>query len=173
MQNTFREPVPERIFFLPCHRDIAILNRIAHQLADIFTPGSRYLWKVEHGEFFMVNLNPGHFITSNDIAYDSRIPYLSSNAPSDTAVFDAISLGDTELLKEQIFIDRAEKVVLFGYKVTDSHNGAIYAADRAGWYKKARKGYLFYFVAGHSAKDFKNANFSQAILNCLLWDEWE
>lgn len=133
-------------------------------------PDSRFPWKVEQGKFLMINLNPGHFITSDKIVYDLRVPYMSSNTPSDTALFDAFSLGETELLKEQMFIDGAQKTILFGYLVNDTRNGRVYSADRAGWYRKEGKGYLFYFVAGHNEADFKNRNFSQLILNCLLWD---
>jgi type 1 glutamine amidotransferase len=41
--------------------------------------------------------------------------------------------------------------------------------DRGGWYKPAGKGHIFYFIAGHSARDLENPAYQQIILNALNW----
>ncbi len=135
-------------------------------------PDARYPWTVLHnGRFTMVNLNPQHFITSNKIHYDEQVRYLSSDAPSDSTTLPGFTFEDTELLMNQMFVDGRRKTVLFGYKFTNTSDGKVYMADRAGWLLKKGEGYLFYFVAGHNVSDFENESFCQVILNCLLWDE--
>jgi len=133
---------------------------------------AQYPWTVlHHGRFTMVNLNPHHFITSNNIHYDQKVRYISSDVPSDTSTYQGFTFKDTELLMNQMFIDGREKTVLFGYKFTDSANGKVYMADRAGWLLKKGRGYLFYFLPGHNVSDFENEIFCQIILNCLVWEE--
>ena len=68
------------------------------------------------------------------------------------------------------FRDGREKTVLFGFKFFDDRNGQLFMQDRAGWFKKYGKGEVVYFMPGHSASDFENANISQMILNAINWE---
>lgn len=132
---------------------------------------ARFPWTVlTNGTFHMVNLQPGHFVTTNKIDYDATVSYISSDQPSEMCSFQAFTLSDTELLMNQMFVDGRQKTVLFGYKFTDSVSGEIFMADRAGWLVKKNKGLLFYFLAGHCDADFLNKNFCRVILNALFFD---
>ena len=41
--------------------------------------------------------------------------------------------------------------------------------DRAAWYKKAGKGIIFYFMPGHSAKEFENPAYAQILVNAVTF----
>ena len=45
--------------------------------------------------------------------------------------------------------------------------------DRGGWYERTEKGWVFYFMAGHSVKDFENASYAQAVINAFVWQPKE
>ncbi len=129
-----------------------------------------YPWTVRRGgELFMVKLNSEHFVVNNGVRYDEHVAYRSSDAPSGAILAEAFSLGATELLMNQMFIDGRRKAVLLGYKYVDAENGDAFMADRAGWYLHKGKGLLFYYVAGHQASDFENESFCRIILNSIVW----
>ena len=132
---------------------------------------ARFPWTVlVNGTFHMVNLWPGHFVTTNKMQYDATVSYASSDQPAEKCSFQAFTLPDTELLMNQMFVDGRQKTVLFGYKFIDSVSGKTFMADRAGWFVKKNKGLLFYFVAGHCDADFLNKSFCQVILNSLIFN---
>ena len=119
--------------------------------------------------FTLVNLNPGHFITSHNVEYNRRVVYRSSDAPSQPRTFDAIDFKDTEVFLNQQFTDGRTKTVLFGFSCTDPQTGQTHNQDRGGWYKRANKGWVFYFQPGHTVADFENPVYRQIILNSLIW----
>ena len=115
----------------------------------------------------IVNLQPDHYITTHKVNYEQTVEYKSSDCPSVTSTFDAIDLPDTEVFLNQHFTDGRQKTVLLGFKCTDAETGKTYMQDRGAWYKPAGKGHVFYFQPGHTAKDFKNKNYAQMILNAI------
>lgn len=127
-------------------------------------------WRVIEGiPYTLVNLQPRHYITTHGVRYDRTVDYQPSDGPSAVGKFPAIDLADTEVFLNQLFTDGRAKTVLLGFRVTDPKTGEVLMQDRAGWYKPAGKGWVFYFQPGHMASDFKNRNFAQMILNCLTW----
>lgn len=120
-------------------------------------------WRVKHDTTHtMVNLNPGHFITTNQINYERtvRLP----GTKTDRSAFD---LKDTEIFQNQQHTDSSRKVILFGLALERPHGTEI--QPTAGWYKPLPNGMLFYFQAGHEASDFQNPNYAQVLLNALVW----
>lgn len=115
----------------------------------------------------VVNLQPGHYITTHNVAYDRTVRYTSSDGPAIEATFEAIDLPHTEVFLNQHFTDGRQKTVLLGFKCSDVETGKTYMQDRCAWYKPAGKGYVFYFQPGHTAKDFQNKNYAQMILNAI------
>ena len=127
-------------------------------------------WKViSNTTHTIVNLQPGHYITSNKIKYDRQIEYQSSDYPSVVQKYPAIDLRDTEVFLNQQFTDGREKTVLLGFYCIDPETKKVYAQDRGGWYKKAGDGWVFYLQPGHKATDFENKSYMQIILNTLTW----
>lgn len=127
-------------------------------------------WKViSNTTHTIVNLQPGHYITSNNIEYDRRIEYQSSDYPSVAKKYPAIDLLDTEVFLNQQFTDGREKTILLGFHCIDPKTKKVYMQDRCGWYKKANEGWVFYLQPGHKATDFRNEAYMQIILNMLTW----
>ncbi len=54
-----------------------------------------------------------------------------------------------------------------GFKWQDPKTGKVWMQDRAGWYKKAQKGWIIYLQPGHSVTDFENSTYIQIVLNSL------
>ncbi|MBN1124751.1 MAG: ThuA domain-containing protein [Sedimentisphaerales bacterium] len=127
-------------------------------------------WKViPNTTYTLINLQPDHFITSYNVNYDHQMKYLSSDAPSLPVQYPAIQFQNTEVFLNQHFTDGRAKHVLFGFHCVDPETGQVHMQDRAGWYKQAGKGWLFYFQPGHRAEDFRNPAYLQILLNCLHW----
>ena len=112
----------------------------------------------------MVNLYPGHFITTNGIKYDKTIPFHSEYDTIFHGEYPAFDLPDTEIFLNQRLKDDQIKV-LFGFKNTDGSR----MQPTSGWYKQSGKGMIFYYQVGHSVADFENPNFIRVILNTMEW----
>lgn len=118
----------------------------------------------------IVNLQPGHYITSHRVVWPQAIEYTPSDEPSAMQKLPAIALADTEVFLNQHFTDGRVKTVLLGVHCTDPVTGQIIMQDRGGWYKPAGRGWLFYFQAGHKAADFANRNYAQILLNAVQYE---
>lgn len=112
----------------------------------------------------MVNLYPGHFITTNSIKYDKTIPFHSEYDTIFHGLYPAFDLPDTEIFLNQRLKDDQIKV-LFGFKSADGSR----MQPASGWYKQSGKGRIFYYQAGHAVSDFENPNFIRVLLNTLEW----
>jgi len=124
-------------------------------------------WKVIWGDVEIVNLRPGHYVTSHNVRYDRTIAYTPSEGLSVEKRLPGFVLPDTEAYLNQLFSDARSKTVLLGF--TCQCKEGTYTQDRAGWYLPVEKGHLFYFQQGHHARDFDNPSFRQIILNSLNW----
>jgi hypothetical protein len=117
----------------------------------------------------LVNLQPGHYITSHNVTYGRTVEYVSSDAPGPAVKRPALDLPNTEVFVNQQFTDDPRKTVLFGSMCIDPQTGQTIMQDRGGWYKPAGSGWLFYLQPGHAESDFRERNYCQIILNCLTW----
>lgn len=118
----------------------------------------------------LVNLNPNHYITSNQVSWPKKVEYQSSDFPSPAKEFPAWEMVNSEIYLFHNFTDGREKTVLCGFKFTEPKTGKVYMQDRGGWYKPSGKGWIFYFQPGHTPEEFQNPNYCQMILNCLTWN---
>jgi hypothetical protein len=137
---------------------------------DAELPGAGYAW-VEPVTLTIVNLNERHYVTNHKISWSETIEYRPSDLGSDRQSFPSISFQESEVYLNHKFTDGREKTILLGLKYLDTRNNELFMQDRAGWYKKAGKGEIFYFMPGHSAKDFQHANYSQMILNAIQFSD--
>ena len=117
----------------------------------------------------LVNLNPGHYITSNNVDYPNRIEYTSADAPSWPGDCACITFRHTEFFKNQHFADGRQKTVLFGTRC-ETGDGEVVVQDRGGWVKPSGDGWICYFQPGHLPDDFEQPAYQQILLNCLTWD---
>lgn len=133
-----------------------------------------------HGvDYYLVNLQPEHYITSHKVNYPEQVEYRSSDTPSVPKTLPALLIENSEIFINHQFTDAREKIVLFGFKSkeipeSETENKRIpqtdspIMQDRGGWYKPAGKGYVFYLQPGHAATDM-DTNYCQIIMNCITW----
>ena len=113
----------------------------------------------------MVNLYPGHYITTNSIDYQKTIKFETDYPILFSGEFQAFNLENTEIFLNQR-VDSNNKVILFG---VCSEKGDIMQAS-SGWVKNTGKGKVIYFQAGHSVSDFNNPNYLQVLRNAIEWN---
>jgi hypothetical protein len=131
---------------------------------DVAQGGYKYYEDIEM-EF--VNLAPKHYVTTHGINYTATVPYQRSEGGTSPKPTPGFLLEDTEVYLNHIFT--SPKHVLLGLKATDPKTGKVYMQDRAGWYERTGKGWTFYFMAGHSSKDFANPAYAQIVVNAFNW----
>ena len=137
---------------------------------DAELPGAGYAF-VEPVSLTIVNLNERHFVTNHNIEWGEEIEYQPSDLSVDRQKFPTISLPESEVYLNHKFTDGNDKTILLGLKYLDTRNNELFMQDRAGWYKKAGRGEIFYFMPGHSSLDFQNSNYSQMILNAIQYSK--
>jgi hypothetical protein len=132
------------------------------------------LGDLDHGGYYyaltptaeVVNLAPDNYLTTHKVKYDTTIQYKRSDTNSEAKPYPGFLLTKTEIYLNHKFTD-SEKKVLLGLRYQDPKSGRLYMQDRAGWYKKTGKGWVVYFMFGHSVEDFEHPAFSQIALNAV------
>jgi len=115
----------------------------------------------------IVNLAPAHTITSRRITWDARTPYRSAAGDTAEKPYPAFTLTKTEVYLNHVLT--GPRTVLLGLKFTDPATGKTYMQDTAGWYRPAGKGWVFYFMPGHSSAEFEHPIYSQIVVNAVAW----
>jgi trehalose utilization protein len=128
---------------------------------DIQHGGYKWYESVELG---LVNLAGHHYVTTHKIHFDQEIGYGSRKLPG----FD---LPDTEVYLNHVHT--SPKHLLLGVMAADPESGKLYTQDTTSWYLRTEKGWVFYFMAGHQARDFEHPIFSQMIVNAFTWSPKE
>src|SRR5260370_29138294 len=100
----------------------------------------------------LVNLAPKDWITTHDVHWESRAEYRGEDR-------DAIELPATEVYVNHVL--NGQHIILLGLKFVDKKSGVTYMQDTAGWYKKAGKGWVMYFMAGPFGKEIENPSYVQ------------
>lgn len=137
---------------------------------DAELPGAGYAF-VEPVTLTIVNLNKHHYVTNHNIEWGEEIEYEPSDISSNRHKFPSMSFPESEVYLNHKFTDGDDKTILMGLKFLDARNKKLFMQDRAGWYKKAGKGEIYYFMPGHSSLDFQHANYAQIILNAIQYSE--
>ncbi len=125
-----------------------------------------YKW-IEGVDFDLVNLATNHFIMTNKLSYPKCISFASASATNSPRTLPVFTLHDTEVYLNHVHTEPHE--LLMGLKYTDAKTGITYAQDRAGWAKRAGKGWIIYFAPGHTQHDFEDPNYGQLVVNAVIW----
>lgn len=126
-------------------------------LGELSAGGYKYFEEIE---MEIVNLAPKHFITTNQVTYDAKVAYKEQELP-------AFELKDTEVYLNQV--STGEKTILLGFKFREPKSGVTYMQDTAGWYKKAGRGLVMYFMPGHSVREFQSPAYAQILVNAVAF----
>ena len=137
---------------------------------DAEMPREGYAW-VEPVTLTIVNLNEQHYVTNHNIEWGEEIEYQPSDVGGQRQKYPSLTFPESEVYLNHKFADGAEKTILLGLKFLDTRINELFMQDRAGWYKKAGKGEIFYFMPGHSSLDFQHSNYSQMILNAIQYSK--
>ncbi|MCX7827200.1 MAG: ThuA domain-containing protein [Verrucomicrobiae bacterium] len=131
--------------------------------ADVEQGG--YKW-IEPATLQVVNLAPGHFITTHKVSYETQIAYRSADTPVEKQR-PGFTLRDSEVYLNHAFIE--PRTVLLGMKYTDAKTGKTWMQDRAGWLKPSGKGWIVYLMPGHRAQEFQHPTYSRIVTNAVIW----
>ena len=124
-----------------------------------------YKW-IEPVTLDWVNLAPDHFIMTNRVSYPKRVAYAPEGA-TDERPRPGFTLKDSEVYINHTLT--GPRTILMGFKYTDAKSGRIFMQDRAGWLKRAGKGWIIYFQAGHSAADFEEPAYGRILANAVVY----
>jgi hypothetical protein len=116
-------------------------------------------------ELEIANLAPAHYITTHQVKYESKVSYMSAGGPERDV--PAFTLKDAEVYLNQV--SQGERTVLLGIKFSEAKSGVTYMQDSAGWYKKAGRGLVLYFMPGHSAREFEHPSYTQILANAVTF----
>lgn len=125
-----------------------------------------YKW-IEGVRMELVNLAPKEYITTHKVKYGSQVMYQSSDRGGGEKSYPGFLLEDTEVYLNHVF--KGPRTILMGVKYTDAKSGKTYMQDRAGWYMPAGKGWVLYFMPGHSIHDFENPVYAQILTNAVTF----
>ena len=117
--------------------------------------------------YTVVNLAPDNYITSHNVKWEGKTTYKSSDLGTPEQEYPSFTLENSEVYLNHVFTDGKEKTILMGFKWQDPKTGKVWMQDRAGWYKRAQKGWIIYLQPGHNITDFENGTYSQIVLNAL------
>jgi hypothetical protein len=125
-----------------------------------------YTW-IEPASWDVVNINPSHYVTTHRCNYDGAIAFGPTAKETDHHRLNAFHLDDSEVYLNHDLL--SPRTLLLGLKYTDPSSGKTYLQDRAGWHMKSGRGQVFYFMPGHSAREFNHPVYRQLLLNAILY----
>jgi hypothetical protein len=152
--------------FLGVHMDDIELAREPSE------PDSHYMWR-EPVEKVVVNLAPGHYITSRGISWPETVDFDPTDVPgAGSRRYPAITMRRTEVYSNVKRTDGNEKTLLLGYIYTDDRNGVSHSQAIDGWIKPADEGHVVYLQPGHFVEEFTDTGniLNQLILNAVTWN---
>ncbi len=127
-----------------------------------------YKW-IEPVSQKVVNINPGHFITSHEIEYEGETFFESQKVKAGQYAYFTLK-ENSEVYLNHTFTDGKDKMLLLGFIYDGKEiGGKTIMQNTSGWLKKAGKGCLIYLQPGHSLEDMQSKPFQQIVVNAIRW----
>ena len=79
----------------------------------------------------------------------------------------AVTFEDSEVYLNHVL--RGSRTVLLGLSYAHPELGKTYTQETAGWCRRAGRGWVIYFMPGHSEREFQSPVYRQLLVNTLLW----
>jgi len=118
----------------------------------------------------VVNVNPGHYITSHEVDYEGRVFFESEKVKAGEYPYFTLK-ENSEVYLNHKFTDGEEKTVLLGFIYEgEKTGGRKVMQSTSGWLKKVGNGWLIYLQPGHLMEDMQSKPFQQMIVNAIRWD---
>ncbi len=124
-----------------------------------------YKW-INPVTYAIVNLAPGHYITSHKVRYPEKIVYQRESG-SPEAQYPGFTVQNSEVFLNHTFTDGQDKTILMGFKWRDPKSDKTWMQDRAGWYKRAGRGWVIYLQPGHAVSDLEIDACAQIFSNAV------
>jgi hypothetical protein len=105
-----------------------------------------------------------HFIMTNRVDYSGRFAYASSSSES-SKILPGFTLAGTEVYLNHVLT--GPHTPLLGLHYIDSKTGKTWLQQTAGWLRPAGKGWVIYFMPGHTIHDFENPTYGRIVLNAI------
>ena len=122
-----------------------------------------YKW-IEPADLEIVNLAPRHFVTTNAVLYSQRVVWRGTGSGAD-AELPGFPLPASEVYLNHQLV--GAHTILLGFKYREPTTGRDWLQDTAGWYRRAGRGWVFYFKPGHTARDFENPAYARILVNAV------
>jgi hypothetical protein len=120
-----------------------------------------YKW-IEGVNVTYFNLSDTSPVMTQQVPYPETVAVTVDN---NTRTLPGFTLKDTE-----VYLNHALKgphTLLLGLKYTDAKSGQTWTQETAGWRRAAKKGWVFYFMPGHSTHDFEDPTYGRMVVNAL------
>jgi hypothetical protein len=127
------------------------------ELPDRGFPEGGYKW-IDPVTMDIVKL-ADHSITTRHITYPARVEYESAERPG-------FRLEETEVYLNHVFL--GPRQTLLGLRYTYPETGKVFMQPSAGWFMRAGKGWVLYFMPGHSVKEFSDPVYGQIVVNAVV-----
>lgn len=117
----------------------------------------------------VVNINPGHYLTSHNVEYEGKNAFQTDKVESGDYPFFALT-ENSEVYLNHTFTDANEKTLLLGFIYDGKEiGGKKIMQHTSGWLKRAGEGWLIYLQPGHSLEDMRTKPFQQILINAIQW----
>jgi type 1 glutamine amidotransferase len=112
----------------------------------------------------IVNLAPDHFITTHKIKYPAEFAFTEKDKSARRA--PGFTLHESEVYLNHAL--KGERTLLLGLRYKDAKTGQEWHQAHAGWHRPAGKGWIYYFLPGHSVREFQEPAYTRMILNAVI-----
>jgi hypothetical protein len=124
-----------------------------------------YQW-IEGVTIEVANLAPDQFVTTNKVQYPDMIAPVVRAGEAISAPLPGIRLPESEVYLNHVL--SGERTILLALKYTDAKSGRTWMQRTAGWTRAVGQGRLYYFMPGHSVRDFENPAYTRIVMNAVI-----
>jgi type 1 glutamine amidotransferase len=133
------------------------------ELPEAGVDAGGYKW-IEGVRLEIANLAPRHFITRKDVTYPVRVAYAEDGKHE--RLLPGFVLPHSEVYLNHRLTGRRSP--LLGLRYVDA-SGKVWMQATAGWVMKLGKGWVVYFMPGHTADEFREPAYAAIVANAVMW----